>query len=599
MIGPRAVLGAVILAIALLYTLALFPGLEWYSGYFGYTYKTLHPESFPADKYMPAGNPTSLSSYYLLVRLVGDLWLDDRFTMAVFLGLVVLALVGVDRTAWVLGAERLEERLLVIALMALGHRFRDNIAIIVTNADFYAGTFAGVAAIWLIYLALSGARPWWILGGVLVLGTLNARWAWFPSLLALTLMARERLSRRGQAALLAGAVTAGVLAWAVYAAWLRPPGGEHAWVFDDLVRREGSEVNPFLDAPLANLKYFVLLGLGLLIAVPAEAQRRRVRTVVALGALLWVAGGVYLSHAPDLLKVPYLAALAPNRATQWPQYVLFLSIAVGALVMMREASMARRLAGVLVLATLYATFSPLRMLRFGLVWGALLVVALWWDRRTSRAGAAGPGGGWLGRCDVVKVSAAALLFLTLGAYGKAAVERYPDLRFLARHGVMGGHPSAKWVGVDEFVRRNTEVDATILPLADGDYPWRRGLMHETSLRIRTGRSTPMGPRSAILFDYRRLKELETDRRHMDRMLEAWRSGDVQGVERELEHFKPVDYIIVDGRVAGPIQDRLTDYRVQASIGKFTILRRQDRGARMAAPSIRREGSPARPREPLA
>ena len=577
---PSLILAGVIGLLALLYTLALFPGLEWYSGYFGFSYKALHPESFPGDKYMPAGNPTSLSTYYVLVRLVGDLWLDDRFTIGVFFALVILALLGVDRTARALGAEGLDERIVIVALLAIGHRFRDNVAMLVTNADFYAGTFAGVAAIWLLYWTLSGARLWVILAGVALLGSLNARWAWFPSLLALTVVARERLTPRQQGWVAAAIVGAGVVLGVVYASWLRPPGPEQAWLFDDLLRRQNSEIHPFLDTALANLTYFLVLGLGLLLAVPIEAPRRRVRMVVLLGALLWVLGGLYLSYVPDLMKVPHLAALAPNRATQWPQYVLFLSMGVAAVVMLRAPSGRRRVGGLVVLAALYGTFSPGRMLKVGVVGAVLLGASLWWWRR----GRVSPGRAgdllreWLLGANLARVAAATLLLVTLGAFGKGTVQRSPDLLFLARHGVMGDHPSAKWVGVDEFVRRNTAPDATILPLANGDYRWRPGLVHEASLRIRTGRSTPMGPRSAVWFDQRLLQEHEVDGRHMKQMLEAWRRGDVETVERELAHFRPVDYIIVQESVRHPIQERLADYRVESSVGEFTILRRQPRRA---------------------
>ena len=229
-----------------------------------------------------------------------------------------------------------------------------------------------------------------------------------------------------------------------------------------------------------------------------------------------------------------------------------------------------------VLGALYATFSPLRFARLAAVWGVAALAFVGWRRRTATDRFT-----WddvLSPASMVKVSAAAFLFLTLGAYGKAAVARYPDLVFLVRHGVMGDHPSAKWVGVAEFVRRHTAPDATILPLANGDYRWREGLMYEASLRIRTGRSTPLGPRSGVWFDYGKLQQLEADRRHMDRLIDAWRSGDGERVERELEHFRSVDYIIVDERVSRSVQDRLTSYRVETSIGEFTILRRQDRRA---------------------
>lgn len=572
--SPRWLIGVAVLALSLSYALALFTGQEWHSGYTGCAYKAIHPESFPGNPYMSDTSPMRASSYYVFVRLVGDLWLDDRFAIVLFALLVALALIGVDWTARLLGATRVDERLFVLGLMAFGHRFRDNYGHIVTNADFYAGTFAGVAVIWLFALALARARLWMLAACGLALWSLTAKWAWLPTLIVLTLLWQERLSRR-QRHVAVWLALVGVLGlYGVYWLWLRPPGEEHVLLFDHLNRVEGSEGNPFLDAmPLANPLYFLMLGLGWWITPPGPIQRRRARTVVVIGAVLWLVGGLYLTYAPDALKIPYVIPLAFNGATQWPQYLLFLSISVGALVRLRNpaSGVGTRLVLLGILGMLYATFSPARMAKLGMMAlaavAAFVLVRGWTGRGTARF--------WRGMtpADWAKVTAAAIVGSTLFAYVRGAVVRSPDLRFLAAHGVMGGNPSAKWVGVNEYVKAHTPVDAVILPIVRGAYRGQTHLGLDKWLQTRTGRSVPVGVPFSVWFNYAALQHLDERLRHMDRLLVAWDRQDLTGVERGLTYFSDVEYVLVEQVEAAWMQDRVDDFHVESSVAGYTLLRR--------------------------
>lgn len=571
----RVAITVLILALSIAYALALFPGLEFHSSYAGSAYKALHPESFPKDKYISAMGTINLSSYYLLVRLVGEIWLDDRFTMVVFLILVVLALVGVDKTVRVLGAHRIEERLAVLALMALPHRFRDNIGEIVANADFYAGTFAGVVAIWLIYSVLADAPLWRLVIGIVLLWSLNAKWAWPPTLIAMTIVYRERLSqaaqRRGMA-LLAIGVVGGYLGYYYYG--LRPSGDEHVLLFDFLNRLEDSESNPFRDGWIANLLYFLLLGVGMLVTPGLRVQQRRIRTIVVIGALIWIVGGLYLSYAPDVLKIPYVVPLSFNRATMWPQYILFVSICVGALTRLRDPSLhtTRRILLLGVLVALYGTFVPLRVSAVGLLAGVGFVLYAFVKGRIERWP-----GGWrqsLRPRELVTVLGCTFVVATLVVFGRGIAERSGHLQSLVRHGAVGDNPSAKWVPVNNYLRSRTPLEATILPVVRrDDNRWRRGLRVDASLRTRTGRSTPGGGYYNVLFDYDRLQQIAEEKRHITRLLNAWQKHDARGVKEQVEYFTSMDYLVVENEDAPWIEDGLHDYRREVVLGSFTIFRR--------------------------
>ena len=566
------IVGAVIVLFSISYALVRFPGLEWHTGYRGCAYKALHPESFPGDPYMTNQSPIRLSSYYVLVRLVGNLWLDDRFTFFVYLCLVVLALVCVDKTAQYFGAKRVGDRLLVISLMAIGHGFRDNIGDIVTSADLYAGTFAGVAGIWCIYFALSGARLWRLVGCLVLSWSLNVRWAWFPSVIALTIVARERLSSRQQRGLLVALVFSLLAGLLAYTRWLAPP--HRAQFFDYLVRFDNSEADPFLDKPIANVKYWLLLGAGLLMTPLAKSAARQVRMIAVIGASLWIFGGLYMNYSPEFLKVPPLVLLGFNRATQWPQYVLFLSIAVGVVSRMRRARFSKQLLLLTVLLVLYATFDSLKLAKVGLVFCAVFLTSCWVERLASRRGSGTRAIGWSGQWDLAKLAALTFLLTTLLVHSRTIIKRYPYLVYLARHGVVGDNPSAKWVGIDDYIRTHTPPDAIILPIATYDYPWRMGLAYDTSLKTRSGRSVPIGHPVSVWFDYEKLQQEEVRRHHLERLMAAWGKRDLDVVRGELAYFK-VGYLVVENSEAAWLRGQPLEYLVQISLGNFTVFRRKD------------------------
>jgi hypothetical protein len=174
---------------------------------------------------------------------------------------------------------------------------------------------------------------------------------------------------------------------------------------------------------------------------------------------------------------------------------------------------------------------------------------------------------------VAGVLAAAAVGSTLFAYVRGTVVRYPDLRFLARYGVMGGNPSAKWVGVNEYVKAHTPTDAVILPIVRGAYRSQPHLALDKWLQTRTGRSVPVGVPFSVWFNYPALQQLDDRSRHMDRLLVAWGRRDVAGVERELMYFHEVMYVLVQQDEAAWVQDRLDEFHVDSTVAGYTVLRR--------------------------
>ena len=141
---------------------------------------------------------------------------------------------------------------------------------------------------------------------------------------------------------------------------------------------------------------------------------------------------------------------------------------------------------------------------------------------------------------------------------------------------MGDNPGAKWVGINEYFREQTPPDSMVLALTMRDYPWRaEQFKFEGSLRTRTGRSMPFGPRVVFVFDYPSITWSVQEREpHHGPLIDAWERHDAAGVTASLSAVGAPDYLVVPTMKAEWLQDHPSfPYRVETVIGEFTILRK--------------------------
>ncbi len=553
---------------SVLYALAFFSGLEHHSSYWGNAYQAAHPGSFPGDAYMRPLRPTMLSLYYGLVRLTGDLWLDDRFGIVLYVALVVLALMALDRTARLFGAERAEERLAILALMLVGHSFRDGQGHLVSQADFNPTMLAGPVALWLLYAVLAGKRLLVIVPLMGLLTLISMKNAWVPILIGLIVLSRERLNVRGRRRAWLAALSVAAAGLGFYYAVLRPPGDAHPALFDYILQRmDQSEANPFLDRWDANLMFLLLCAGGLLVRLPSRAVTARVHLVAIVGVAVFALGGLYLSYAPDALKIPYLVPFDPNRGLWWVIYVLFVAVGVSTVRTIRHArSAGRLLLGLGILVVLYLT--PFSTGRAALL--ALALTTLW----LIRFGWAHPRPAMRERA--IQVVAAALVVTSGAALAAGSLRRLPALMTLIRHGIIGDNPGAKWIGINEYFRAETDPNATVLTLVTRDYPWRApGLRFDGSLRVRTGRSMPYGHDVSFHFDYDKLRWNQArGERDLQGLIDTWQRHDPSGVARSLAALDAPDYLVVPAEHARWLEGiHGFAYEVATQIRDFTILRR--------------------------
>lgn len=594
---------AVLCLFALLYSAAHFPGLEYTTGYAGFTYKILHPESFPGDPYFTAEqptfltrlpeflkalvvpfvteNPTVFSLYTVFVKLVGKLALDDRFNFAVYMGLALCAIWAVERITRLFGLNRLE-RLTVIAVLLLEHSFKDHIFQLVSSKNYNPTTFAYPPAIWVGYFMLRGGSVIAMLI-LSILGLLiSLKTAWFPAFVAILLALRksQRLSW--------GIIASGVMLTlaALFGLYALGHGAnvEEASSFDiSNATLENSESNPFLEGGAGNVLYVLLLMTAMWVKGAPRELTARIRVICTLSLLVFFGGGLYYTFAPDPLKIPFLLALGVNRTTWWPSLIIWIVFGVEAIRRLREPSATSRALGCLILILLFG--------------------APWLQYRTAQINPA-----FLKKTALVLLSVGTLGFLRV-LYGRMVASRERRMaflhsvqgvvlasvivasavglvriggtrlrafEFLIEHGIMGDAPAAKWVGINEYLRNETSPSASVLALVTRDYPWRpEGLLADGSLRIRAGRRMPLGCELSIWLNYEKVLWHRQQMQYIAAFVAGWDRQDVSSVSRVLVKLGEPDYLVIPIRRA----DWLTDqpafpYHMVKTIGEFVILRKR-------------------------
>lgn len=566
----QVAVGVLIAVMSLLFALAMFRGLEAHSGYEGNAYQVLHPESFPNDPMMSPWRPTTWSLLYLVVRLVGELWLDDRFTIVVFAGITAVTLIGLDRMVRLLGARQVGERAAMLSLMVLGHQILGNGGALVNHFEFAPATFAGPVNIWLLYASLAGSPPRLTLPLLLLSPLVAVKPAAMPLLIALILFWRDRLGPRGKRVTAAMACAMVVLSLVVYYAFIRPPDASHARLFDFFLQRDEDEANPFQSPLVHNLLFGALCLGGLVVRGLEPSVLARVRIIAGLGLAVWLLGGLYFSYAPDALKIPYLEAFNVSRMLWWTQYVLYVAIGVTLLKkLQRSASGMGLFASWVLLMALYFIHTEFHV-KLALVVGAVTVGMLWFHRQSQ---------GWnllqLSPAQRLRTVAMAMCVGTLSLYTVGTVHhRVDDLRYLLHHGIIGNNIGAKWVGINEYIRENTPSSATFLALSMHKTE-RTRLVFDWSLRSRTGRSMHFGHPLGVGFDYRKIQWFQRQAAVLELLLQAWERRDVTEVAQQLSAWGAPDYLVVPTAKAEWLRTHPQfAYVLETVIGDFTILRKR-------------------------
>lgn len=605
--GEMVFMGA-LFVLALLMTLKYFPGLENPAAYAGNVYQAIHPDAFPGDPYIGPERslwkkPFQLSLFYVLVKLGGEIWLDDRFTAAVYLGLVLASMVGIDRIARLAGLGDILPRLAVQLVYMRDHQALSHNVTFAHQQDVNHAAFAIPVIIWLIYATVARKSLWLILFLSALLAGISIKNA--PWVIAYCLIIAAVNGGKWDRAVVAGTFAAALAAFYVAVVYLFPIPAEDRITVWNLVfwyGEIGSDANPFyfstipsapgLPAMLLRNAVFAALSLSaVFIPGPDNAALRSLRLFVALGLGVWLFGGLYMSFAPDALKFPQVLPFSLVRSLGWPQTVAYLVIMICLFHWLRRDETVRRVVAAFLVLGVLLVIGPGN---HGL-WAALfvlsagVVVAGHFVRGRMAAGGGDGGNTTLAplgariarRYPLVFVQA---LTLTIGvAFASTIWSRLPYWRTWAETGVFGYAASAEWIGVAEYFRENTPKDASVLPLRYG-LPYhprsRDTLMATRTLATRSGRATPVINELSDMFNlegwYRELEQQEVLRR----IAEAFQAGWLDVAARELTRLVLVpDYIVLPRRVwdsetvMAAATSGVLPYAEEVRIRDYVILRR--------------------------
>ncbi|MCH7935536.1 MAG: hypothetical protein IH994_00395 [Proteobacteria bacterium] len=590
-LGGVRLFGAALIVGALLLTLKYYPGLENEPAYAGNVYQILNPSAFAGDSYGAAETsifqkPLQLSLMYGLVKAVGNIWLDERFLVFIYLGLVIAGLLGIDRTARLLGITGPVERLILLLVFLKDHALLDHKVLLAHHADVNHMAFAIPIIIWLFYVVLARKGLWVVLLLSALLSLVSLRNAFFPIVMSLIVAAVGGGTRDRIIIGALFAVGAAVAFWGLFYAFPIDEGARLV-IWEYIRAQEQGDANPFIaNAEPAVFAMRVLTWMGILAAAlflsPGEDPAYRgVRIIMALGLLVWLVGGLYITYAPDVLKQPLLIGFAPNRALAWPQNLAYVALFALAFRGTRENSSS----GFKVLVTV-AGLAVLFVIGPGNLekWSVLLLAAglasvmvhIFLHRLDGSGGFSGQPLARVVAKNWRTIFAGALGLTLAVTFSISLFNKLPYWAFTVRTGVFGGTAAATWVDVADYVRNETPPGASVLPFMAVTDRGRILPKATRTLATRGGRAMPIpevygpgfrdpGSWEMMFEQLGRLKKIEARLADLDFM----------AADSLMEGLVPVpDYVILPLAVVGSTSGFSPSYALEKTVGDYAIFHRR-------------------------
>ncbi|MEE9290716.1 MAG: hypothetical protein V3U99_06840 [Alphaproteobacteria bacterium] len=597
--GEGLFLGALFI-LAFLMTLKYFPGLENPAAYAGNVYQAIHPDAFPGDPYIGPEmtiweKPLQLSLFYVLVKLGGEIWLDDRFVAVVYLGLVFASLVGIDRIVRLAGIDGFLHRLAIQLVFMRDHQILANKVFFAHQPDVNHVAFAIPVTIWLIYATLARKSLWMILFLSALSAAVSVRNA--PFVIAYCLIIAAVNGTKSDRALVAGTFIAALIVFYIAVVHVFPVAEEDRLALWDMMHLDvtPAEVNPFFPLYgvatmlLGNAVFLAICLSALLAPGPQNTVMQGLRIFVGLGLATWLLAGLYFSFAPDGLKLPHIFPFTPTKTLRWPQTFAYLTILISVFHWLKEDESPRR-----VLAA-FGAIGILLVIGPGNheLWAALFLVSaaavVAWHLVRRRM-TAGGNGGWnvvsgLFGAQITRqypLLFVQILVLTIGvAFAATIWTRLPYWRTWAETGVFGYAGSATWIGVAEYIRENTPPDAAVLPLQYNPANPRQ-LVARRGLATRAGRPMPVLNHliGSSPFNVERWRIGRQQLKLMRRIEQAFQAKRWDVAAREIEKLVLVpDYIVLPSGVwdtqrrVSAVKADVLPYAEETRVRDYVILRR--------------------------
>ena len=596
----RILVTASIALFAVLLTLKYFPGLESEPAYAGLAYQAIHPDAFHGDPYRGPETsllqrPLHLSLVYVFAKLAGDVWLDERFMAVLYVCLVAVGLAGIDRTARLFGISGIAERLIVLLMFVKDHAVLDHKVLLAHHQDVNHTAFAIPVIVWLFYAALARKGLPVVLALSVLLMAFSIRNAPIPIVTAMAVVAVT--GRRWERHAVIGLAVAGAafVNWVLFHVMTVPDAGRLE-LWDVLRRAAGGDVNPFDQAfsefgafVVVNLTWMAIIGAAFVLSPAADPAFCGVRVVMSMALLTWLIGGLYISFAPDFLKVPLLQGIAPTRALAWPQNLAYVTLIALTLRQFDGNPEPRRIALIgLAMAALFIV-GPGNIGR----WTALVAVALATvlvlhrvrvpgtaTARTIGSQVTAYAGKHWRLVFAQTLAIAVAVSYTVAVWGKA-----PAWSTALQTGVFGDATPAAWIGVAEYIRTHTPPGASVLPITYRlvpSYPAlpkgiRAGELRATrSLGTRAGRAMPVPQDFPTDFgNPQSWRHMADQKAVLARLLDALKRRDFAAAAAAVARLQPVpDYIVLPEDVFGPTAAAIGPYQLAHRIRGYALLQRQ-------------------------
>lgn len=598
-VSDRVVLFCVAL-FAVFLSIKYFPGIENNGYYAGFVIQAIHPDLMAKDPIVgdalsATRSPYKLTIYYLFPKLLGEIWLDDRFIAVLYVLTVAATFWIADRIAIVLGAVGLAERLIILMLFLKDHVVLENAVNFAHHPDFHHSALALPVGMGLIYAALRRASVISLLAWGFLLALISVQVA--PFALGMALIARATLAGPRERALIAGILALGLIV-AAYVLFVPNaiPDEQRIPIWDLLVYEwyEGMVV-PFdprfsgLSATfIGNASLAALFGAALCMRSEARPALTRARAIIVIAAASWVVLGLFVQFAPDFLKFPQILLFPIARQLQYPQILAYITLAV---ILFRRLD--RRSGTAAVVVSGFSFFllmlaGPGNFGKWTFLFAASLAFAI--SARyflvkvipAAIPALSSGSGGRFAPAEIFKhiLGLAFAATMTL-AMGVALWQKAPAWMHLFKTGVHGASGSAPWIGVDTYLRVYTTKDAVVLPLQflSGDEisigeKFGARLRVSRNVASRSGRavSAPMMLAKGLDLDYFRFAQEQ--RRLLASIAESWMAGDATTVAANIDNLRPSpEYVIVPSLVASRIVGPAFPFVKETEINDFAILKR--------------------------
>ncbi len=593
----RIVLLCIILC-SIFLSIKYFSGIENTFYYAGFVMKAIHPELLALDPIVgndlsSTNSPYKLTLYYLLPKLFGEIWLDDRLIAILYIVTVGAAFLATDRIAVTLGATGVWERISILLLFLRDHRIIENDVNFANHADFHHSAVALPIGLFLLLAGIKGRNLWAVLGLIVLLALVSIHVAPFTA--GMALIAFWAVGSPRDRRIIGLLFVLGILAavWGLFF-HIDLPDDQRAPIWDLFVNHwyEGMVVpfdprfNGLPFTVFGNIIFVLVFGAVLLwphkVTVPIKATR----AVAGVSLVAWLVLGLYGQFAPPALQYPQLLLFSVTRQLQYPQILAYIALMVFVFRWTDTKTDAVRVTTALLVMFVLVVSGPGNIDR----WAGLFVVALaislaihlFLNARDAPNMWTGARGATSALMASYKTVLAGTFVVTMGvAMAVASWQKLPAWQFLVKTGVHGASGSAVWVGVDTYIRRNTPPDAVILPLeyaygralrADEEYGHR--LMFHRNLVSRSARAVPFPMMLSRGLNLEHFRFALGQKDIIRAIPDAWMRGDVDAFMTGVGKLRPIpDTIVVPTPESTRLRGAGFPFEVQGEVRGFTVLRR--------------------------